>query len=138
MSQSLGMRNFLRPSTRLAPVGEAPPAITEAMIPSRIVTVLFGIARPLMVSITVTPEIAIVSGVCATDTKTLSDRTAQHTQTNAMALRNPPSVYRFTGLPKTSNRATFTNPPHPWPLPGSRSAKPISSTLLKSGFSTYD
>jgi len=36
----------------------------------------------------------------------------------------------------SSGRATSDHPPAPWPLPGVRSAKPISSTLLRSGLST--
>ena len=42
-------------------------------------------------------------------------------------------LYLFTDSPYTSIRPTFTNPPHPWPLPGSRSANPTSSTRLRSG-----
>src|SRR6185369_544939 len=52
------------------------------------------------------------------------------------AMKNTANDYRFTGTPYTSIRPTFTNPPHPWPLPGMRSAKPTSSTLLRSGCST--
>ena len=40
------------------------------------------------------------------------------------------------GRPWTSILPTLTNPPQPWPLPGVRSVKPISLTLLKSGLFT--
>src|SRR5580704_4448064 len=42
---------------------------------------------------------------------------------------------RLTGVPYSSNAATFTYPPEPWPLPGIKSTKPTSSTLLRSGAS---
>src|SRR5262245_27339905 len=44
---------------------------------------------------------------------------------------------RGTGLPNTSIVPRWIYPPVPWPLPGIRSAKPTSSTLLRSGFSTH-
>src|SRR5438132_4957349 len=44
---------------------------------------------------------------------------------------------RGTDLPYTSIVPSWMYPPVPWPLPGIKSAKPISSTLLRSGLGTH-
>jgi hypothetical protein len=79
------------------------------MVPSRIVTVWPGTARPLIVSMTVTPAIAMTCGVCALEKVAAVPATiSAHNQRRRMF-----RIYRFTGRPNTSNRETLTKPPHP-------------------------
>src|SRR5690606_36000261 len=58
------------------------------------------------------------------EAKAPNDLASSACRSHRRIVRDRLYAYRFTGVPYTSIRATFTYPPAPCPLPGIRSAKP--------------